>query len=279
MLDGNEKSDIKEILKYGKARGYLLAKRYKLPTYSNFFIVENEDEIQALLNTYTSQEEFCMRSDTERGSEPIGIGGENGNRATIFEYMRQIKKKAEEKGIKGVAIIYWNKGKFCPTYETEGCFYLDYRTGKELIIDYVGKGWDGSFLSHGSACHETYVIPWDDILFLDDTNRMRFRKQVISQSQYNKLRIDRINELVKKGISREKVEETIPNKYTGINNDYFRQVVDKVIIPMYDSKDLQRHYKEYIPIAQIENGKVLVPEVILPERLKYKEIGEEYEGR
>lgn len=48
---------------------------------------------------------------------------------------------------------------------------------------------------------------------------------------------------------------------------------------MYDSKDLQRHYKEYIPIAQIENGKVLVPEVIVPERLRYKEVGEGNEER
>ncbi len=46
MLDGNKISDIKEISKYGKAKGYLLAKRYKLPTYSNFFIVENDEHYQ-----------------------------------------------------------------------------------------------------------------------------------------------------------------------------------------------------------------------------------------
>lgn len=58
MLDGNKISDIKEISKYGKAKGYLLAKRYKLPTYSNFFIVENEDEIRALLDKYKGKENF-----------------------------------------------------------------------------------------------------------------------------------------------------------------------------------------------------------------------------
>ncbi len=52
MLNANKVTDIKEISKYGKAKGFLLAKRYKLPTFSNFFIVENEDEIQALLDTY-----------------------------------------------------------------------------------------------------------------------------------------------------------------------------------------------------------------------------------
>lgn len=279
MLDGNKINDINEIAKYGKAKGYLLAKRYKLPTYSNFYIVENEDEIQVLLDKYKDQDNFCMRADTAIGNVPIKVGGQNGNRVTIFEYMKQIMKKAEEAGTRGVAIIYWNNGKFCPTYETDGCFYLDYRTGQELIIDYIGKGWDGSFLSHGSACHETYVVPWKDILFFDDSNRIRYRKQVVSPSQYNEQRIDRINKLVKNGVSRETAEKSIPNTYQGINNDYFRQVVEKVIIPMYDRKDLQRHYKEYIPIAQIENGEVLVPEVILPERLKYKEIGEENEGR
>ena len=72
-------------------------------------------------------------------------------------------------------------------------------------------------------------------------------------------------------MSREQAEKLIPHTYNGINNDYFRQVVDQIVIPMYDSIDLQIYYKEYIPIVQIENGKVLVPEIILPERLKYRE--------
>lgn len=279
MLDGSKISDIKEISKYGKARGYLLAKRYKLPAYSNFFIVENEEEIQKLLDTYKNQDEFCMRADTAIGNMPIAVGGQNGNRNTVFDYMEQIKKKAEEIGTKGVAIIYWNNGKFCPTYETDGCFYLDYRTKKELIIDYIGKGWDGSYLSHGTACHETYVIPWEDILFLDDNNRSYYRIKVIGENEYGELRNARVKDLIRQGISREKIEEVLPYKYDGMKNDYFRQVVNQIIFPMYDSKDLQRNYKEYIPIAQIENGNVLVPEIILPERLKYKEKRKESEER
>ncbi len=279
MLDGNKVNDIKEISRYGKAKGYLLAKRYKLPTYSNFFIIENEDEVQTLLDTYKNQRDFCMRSDTAIGNIHIAVEGQNGNRETIFEYVRRVNQKANELGTKGVAIIYWNNGRFCPTYETDGCFYLNYRTKEELIIDYIGKGWDGSYLSHGSACHETYVIPWEDILFLNNKNRMQYRIKVVGQSEYNELRTARLNELSRKGISRQEVEKSIPCKYNGIKNDYFIQVVNQVIIPMYDSKDLQRRYKEYIPIAQIENGEVLVPEVILPERLKYKEKGVESEGR
>lgn len=257
MLDANKVTDIKEISKYGKAKGFLLAKRYKLPTFSNFFIIESEDEVQTLLDTYKDQNNFCMRSDAKIGDAPIGVGGQNGNRETIFEYIRKIKQWSNELGSSGATIIYWNEGDFCPTYEIEGSFYLDYRTQKELLIDYVGKGWDGSYLSHGSACHETYAIPWQDILFLDDNNRRQYRKKVVGQSEYDDLRARRIDDLAKKGVPREIAENSIPSKYNGIKNEYFRQIVNQVIIPMYDSKELQRYYKEYIPIVQIENEKVI----------------------
>ena len=52
MLDANKIEDIKEISKYGKAKGYLVAKRYKLPIFSNFFILEDDKETQTLLDTY-----------------------------------------------------------------------------------------------------------------------------------------------------------------------------------------------------------------------------------
>lgn len=272
MLNANKITDIKEISKYGKAKGFLLAKRYNLPTFSNFFIIENEVEVQALLDTYKNQNDFCMRSDAKIGDVPIGVGGQNGNRKTIFDFIKKVRKKSNELGSSGVAIIYWNEGDFCPTYEIEGSFYLDYRTQKELLIDYIGKGWDGSYLSHGSACHETYAIPWEDILFLNDNNIRKYRRQVVSQSAYEDLRTIRINELVKCGVSREVAEKSIPRVYNGINNEYFRQVINRVVVPMYDSRELQRYYKEYIPIVQIENGKVIVPEVILPERLKEKRV-------
>ena len=273
MLNANKVTDIKDISKYGKAKGFLVAKKYKLPTFSNFFVVESEDEIQALLDTYKDQNDFCMRSDAKIGDILIGVSGKNGNRETIFEYIKEVRQKSNELDSSGVAIIYWNDGNFCPTYKIEGSFYLYYRAQKELIIDYVGKGWDGSYLSHGSASHETYLIPWEDILFLDDNNRRKYRKKVVSQSEYDDLRASRINDLVKNknGIPRQIAENLIPYKYDEIKNEYFRQVIHQVILPMYDSKELQRYYKEYIPIVQIENGKIIVPEVILPERLKEKE--------
>lgn len=238
MLDANKITDLNEISQYGKAKGFLLAKRYNLPTFSNFFIIQSEDEVRTLLDTYKEQNNFCMRSDAKIGDVPIGVGGQIGNRETILEYIRKVKQKSNELGSSGIAIIYWNEGDFCPTYEIEGSFYLDYRTQKELLIDYVGKGWDGSYLSHGSACHEIYAIPWEDILFLDDNNRRKYRNKVVGQSEYDDSRARRILDLIKKGVPREIAESSIPSEYNGIENEYFRQIINQVIIPMYASKDL-----------------------------------------
>ena len=68
MLDGNKVTDINKISEYGKAKGFLLAKRYGLPTYSNFYIVENEKDLNELLIKFDSQNKFCMRSDTKIGN-------------------------------------------------------------------------------------------------------------------------------------------------------------------------------------------------------------------
>ena len=84
-------------------------------------------------------------------------------------------------------------------------------------------------------------------------------------------RIEDLNTNENYSMSLEECERIVPNTYTGIKSEYLRQVINQVIIPMYTKEDLQKYYKEYVPIVQIENGKVLVPEIILPERLKYKE--------
>ena len=65
-----------------------------------------------------------MRSDTKIGNISIGVKGQNANRASILEYMKQINDKEKQLGVKGVAIVYWNKGKFCSTYEKDEIIYL-----------------------------------------------------------------------------------------------------------------------------------------------------------
>ena len=96
MLDAKKIEDIKSIAKYGKARGYLLAKRYGLPTFSNFYVIESINEAKELLKNFEKQNDFCMRSDTLMGKNPIGIGGRNGNRETILEYIKEIEESAKK---------------------------------------------------------------------------------------------------------------------------------------------------------------------------------------
>ena len=226
-VNGKKIEDLELIARYGKARGYLLAKRYGLPTFSNFYVIESVDEAKELLKKFEKQDDFCMRSDTLMGKYSIGIGGRNGDRETILEYLKKIEEKSKELNTKGVALIYWNDGRFCPTYKTNGSFYLDFKVGKSLFIDYVGKGWDGSYLSHGSACDETYIIPWEDILFLKASNRKRYLANKITSHEYSEQRKARIVDLMKQFKFTEKeCEAFIPSEYQGISDGFFQEVLD-----------------------------------------------------
>lgn len=49
MLDANKVTDLKELSQYGKTKGFLVAKRYKLPTYSNFIILESENDVKKII--------------------------------------------------------------------------------------------------------------------------------------------------------------------------------------------------------------------------------------
>lgn len=65
-------------------------------------------------------------------------------------------------------------------------------------------------------------------------------------------------------------ETFIPCEYQGISDECFQEVLNQIVVQMYDARDLQRNYKEYIAIAQIEDKNIICPEIILPARLKYK---------
>ena len=272
MLDGNDlsKKNISKMLEYGKTKGFLAARLFKLPTFSHFFVVQSLEDVNQLLEQYPNQQQFCMRSDTIIGDNPIGVGGQNGDRKTIFDYYDKISKENINKNSRGVAIIYWND-EFCQTHEINGVYYLGFKPGECLLIDYLGKGWDGSYLSHGSAVHECYTIPWNQIWEFKPTKRELYRDYLVSAEEYTRQRNIRIKDLIQKGIKPEIAKSAIPIEYRGISNSTLEQINDNIILRMYLKADKLKRYKEYITIVQVENGRIVVPEIILPERLKRKE--------
>ena len=148
---------------------------------------------------------------------------------------------------------------------------MDFRPEENLFIDYLGKGWDGSYLSHGSAVHESYKIPWNEIIEFKPTKRVLYRDKIVDNQEYRMLRNNRIQDLIQRGVDSSIAESAIPETYGGMSNLTFQQINDDVILKMYLAADKFKKYKEYITIVQVENNRIVVPEIILLERLRIKE--------
>ena len=97
------------------------------------------------------------------------------------------------------------------------------------------------------------------------------RMNLVSAEEYTRQRNIRIKDLIQKGIKPEIAKSAIPIEYRGISNSTLEQINDNIILRMYLKADKLKRYKEYITIVQVENGRIVVPEIILPERLKRKE--------
>ena len=118
--------------------------------------------------------------------------------------------------------------------------------------------------------HESYTIPWNEILEFKPTKRILYRDKVVDKNEYIRLRESRIKDLIQRGIDLNIAETAIPLEYSGISNSIFQQINEDIIYKMYQVADKLQKYKEYTIIVQVENDRIIVPEIILPERLRTK---------
>lgn len=269
MIDLFTGSEV-ELKKYGKLSGVLEAKKIGFPIFPYFYLLESEQDIDELLRKYPEQKNFYMRSDVPLGEPRVNIGGKNGDRESIKQYLIDIKKQSAN----GVALIYWNEGEFCKTYETKGTWYLSFKQFDALYIDYLGKGWDGTYLSHGAASHESYIIPWYKIYSLNKEKIRLYLKSKINDDRYTELRNARINDLIEEGISKEDLEKNIPIKYNGMNlddiGDYSSGILS-FIMKMWSKYGRGEYRDECTLIVQKQSdgpGELIVPEIIHSKRVK-----------
>jgi hypothetical protein len=235
ILNMNNQNHHKVLNRYGKARGVLMAYKYHLPTFSDMFLIHNEKE---WLNLYSKVPSYItFRADIKLGNQNTKFlpRGESGDKNLVKEYINKVKKIDDE----AVVIILINNN-FCNRYDMNGGFNISFFYNKEIIVDFVGKGFDGGEITRGVDVHETWVIPFDDAIFFDEKNFNRYRIEI--NRDYSLSRNRRIAFLSSLGENKKLMEKAIPINYEGMKPELMKIICQQIIYPLLSIAEKMGHF-------------------------------------
>ena len=233
----NEK-DIEQILKYHRAKDMVNILKFfpGLSPVDDLAVVlneqdylDNKEKLEHLTSIRNGNpvSEPCMKSVPVKEIEP-----------DILETMHQVKLINPN----GVLILFHLDVKKTERYERYAGISVGVSLGKAIYIDAVGKGFDGREVLKGISCHESYMIPWEDIRKITISNFKDYRTFLINQKDYINSRKERINYLMSCGITKEVIEENIPEEYKEIADFIWLDIIKNIIKVVEKEEDLLRSY-------------------------------------
>lgn len=164
-------------------------------------------------------------------------------------------------------------------YENDGGFNFLFNMGENIIIELVGKGFDGHELTQGLAIHERYQIPWDEVLFMKDrTDLLKsvvVGKACVTKNSYAKQREERVKFL--RDICHydiDKIEEHVPQQYKLVDNNIITRILDDVVFELMKKQSSLRQdgLKRFGVQGNLLHGRVQPWEIFRAERMVTKDI-------
>lgn len=234
MLDIRNLSDRQEMMKYYRTSDMLNLLFFfpNLSPIKDLIIIEDIDDYldnKQLLNKFTQN-----RVDTLRGRKPI-LGIENsGDIDCFFETLVRVK----EKDPKGVLVLFNLNTATSERYERWAGISVGINLGECVIIEAVSKGFDGREVSKGICNHERYFIPWFELRKVDINNLKQYQTYQISNKDYQKTRIDRIEFLKSVGLNPSIFTSYIPETYQEIPSFIWLSVIKDLIKQLEKNEDI-----------------------------------------
>ena len=170
---------------------------------------------------------------TEPCMESIPVKEENPN---VLEVLEKIKDKNKN----GVVILFHLNTAKTERYEREAGISVGVSLGNRILIDAVGKGFDGREVLKGISCHERYNIPWTDIRKITIDNFKNYRTYRISAKEYPASREERIEYLKSCGLEEKTIQEFIPKNYQDIPDFIWLSIIKNIIKVLEKEEDLLR---------------------------------------
>lgn len=236
MLNMKNKEDIQKMMKYHRTRDMLNLLEYfkELSPITDMAIVTSIDDY---MKNYDILKDFTGERNDISIDKPymksVSGGGKNFDIPSIF-------KKVKEIDPNGVLVLFNLCHEPSERYERYAGISVAVSLRNGIWIDAVGKGFDGYEVSNGSSIHERYYIPWFDIRRCSMENFKEYRTYIISDSDYQKSRRQRVSFLTSGEISLPLniVEENIPKHYSEIPNFIWLDVMKNLIKKLESKEEL-----------------------------------------
>lgn len=267
LLKLSKNEDVPLINRYKKCRGIALVDKYlpHLSPLNKMYIIDSEEEWEKVKDEFPI-EAMTVRCDCPRGLEGKLLEGQTFHRDRVNQYIKDVKALVPD----AVIILEDLKKGTNERIHTRGGFGLDVVIGEYIYIDYVGPSFDCGLLSKGKGSHESFIIPWDEVPFLDDNASKKYSMGIINQMQYEETSKIRKEFLFNAYPERkQEIIDTMPKSYKGIDKQVFRDLRDTVIFPLYLRKeellkDGMQHFGVEINI--VEDGTMIPFEISISSR-------------
>lgn len=267
ILNSLKKNDIPQIINYGKARGVIRLNKLlpDLTPFKEFLVVEDYKDLQLVYNFLPDN--YYYRRDLPLGEEISKRVEKSGDPKDIKDYFLKMK----ELNPNGALLIMFSDISNNPRYSNNGAFNIAINKGESLVIEFVGKGYDGRELSHGSVCHECYIIPWNEFLFCDNASKLnKYKATTLTQEKYNEGRVVRENYLKKTGVDQKLIDEHLPKEYVPLNDYVKKQILNQIALPLFiNSVENNYEHLNYSWVCGIvtNENKIMPFEFSCPERV------------
>lgn len=266
IINMNEQNDSKYFNMLQKARGIKLISKYlpNLSVHKQLYVVNTIEEWNKIKDKFP--ETVTVRTDSRNGRPIPNIGGTTCKKDNVEQYFKKAFSIEKEPYFLCMELEEGTGERI----DTSGGILIDVTMGGMVYIGYVGPGFDCRELTKGKAEHETWTIPWNDLLFIKSSGLYKYHFQTISQQAYKPTAIERMKFLIDEYPERkEEIINKMPKQYNKVRPIIMENLLEQVLIPLYMQKEelLKDGLNKFdVELNVLSNGRFIPMEICRPER-------------
>lgn len=268
--------------KYGKVRGTLLSMDLlpEVTPIRKFVVIDSIEKWKAIEDDWQGFSLQRVDGPLDAEKPTSAKYGTSGRPEDIPRLLEMAKKDCPEY----VLLLMKTKKESVYRYDNDGGFNVlfDFNRRNEVVIELVGRGFDGHELTSGVAVHEQYVIPWGELWSLEEITEPSRRIErmaellsgghntyTVSPEEYTKQREERFRYLAAKcGYDPKIVESKLPTAYQLLDRKLVYDLIEKVVLELY--RKSIRLFREGLLFFGVQgnfaDGEVQPWEIFIPNR-------------